>query len=294
MLYVKRFGIILEEPLMSYDTMSNIIDITMKHNLIPIIALQDGLSSNNHLNIANKIEILRNKFIDLREDNFYIMKEEDSFKKDRFRFRNALKHLLNNINTNAFGIVNQFETDKVFITNINNYIFINNKHMLLSKMVDSIVTDLVSAGDVMNFKSYLDEKEIVYDPYFNSLFSNRSKDEIYFDESKPRTFIADIRTHHNERLNVYMIDPVYMAIIEKYNLGAKLFPYRDVVYKDDPLATPIKNYIGMDLRPLQAYNTPYDANVIVIDAVDRSNVIRLLDDNDVKYHLSDSNELRIF
>lgn len=220
---IKKYGILIDEPNIIFETYTNMIETIFKNNLIPILILQDGLKNNNFLNVHNKIEMLRNKFPELREDNFLILNSEYSYHKNKNLWKVNIKELISKINNYAFGTMDTSINDKCFITNINNYYLVNKGTLYLPSYLNETLQDLLFIADILNLKS---EKDKNFDSFFVSLFRDRNDEIKYFDDSLNRTFSSNIKTITGDKSNLVFEDENYINILKKYNLGDLLFNSR--------------------------------------------------------------------
>lgn len=216
----KKYGILLEQPGLYFSKFNTMIESVIKNDLIPIIILQDGIENNNYQNIHNKIKYFRNKYPSLREDNFLIMDEKWSIKKDRDLWKRKLKEVVLSINNYAFGTSDTSVEDKLFITNLNNISILENNLILVTDKINSILNDLLNIADVSNIKSLTDER---FDPYINLLFRNRDNLEIEYDDTKGNEFYLKIKTVPSSKAYIRLEDEDYINVINKYNLGKLLF-----------------------------------------------------------------------
>lgn len=220
MFVVKRYGIILEKPNLSFENFLKMIETIMYNQLIPIIILQDELNGNIYLNYQNKIGIIRDKYPILREENFLVIESEYSILKDRFMWKKRLKEKINSINNYAFGTNSIGVEDKAFIVNIDKISIIKDNLIFLSNDIDNILSDLLNIADVINMKSKY-EKEFL--PYIDYLFKKRDYSEIYYDESFGTVFKSKINAISGNQAYIFMEDQRYIELINKYDLGKKLF-----------------------------------------------------------------------
>lgn len=220
MLYIKKYGLILEKPNLSFEKILKMIETVMFNNMIPIIILQDELSNSNFLNYKNKISIIRDKFPSLREDNFLVIEPEFSISKNRFSWKNRLKEKINSINNYAFGTNNNEVNDKAFIINIDKISIMEQNLLFLSNEIDNIITDLLNIADVINMKSIYNDRFL---PYIDKLYIKRDFDEVYYDESFGTVFKSKIKNISSNKAYIFIEDPKYIDLINKYDLGSKLF-----------------------------------------------------------------------
>lgn len=217
---LKRYGILLEKPNVSFSKLTAMIKTIMNNNLIPIIILQDGYENNTYLNPYNKIEIFRNKFPQLREDNFIVMDKDVNINNNRYVWKHKLKEIIGNINYYAFGTNDSSISDKCFVVNINRFALVKNNLLLISDQIDSLITDLFNIADVYNLKS-INENE--FDPYITRLFKDRNFDVIEYDTSFGNTFYNKVSLVSSNKAWIKLADPKYIDVINKYNLGSLLF-----------------------------------------------------------------------
>lgn len=257
MFYEKRYGLILDNPNINKYNAVKLIEAVYANNLIPIIFITDSKSNGNYLNYANKIEIYRNKFPKLREDNFIIMDEYYRLNNANYKWKKELKQKISTINVNAFGTTVIGVNDKMFITNIDKHLLVDKDVLLLTNKLDLVLTDLVNIADICNIKTLNDNK---FFDYFSFLFKNRNKDEIYYDENAGLSFESKIKSIQSNKAYFYLLDEEYVSLIEKYNLGKLLFS-----------------------------NTKKS---IKVDDKDLNNVLKILNTNNIKYSF-DSNTTRV-
>lgn len=257
MFYEKRYGLILDNPNINKHNSIELIEAAYANNLIPIIFITDSKNNGNYLNHANKIEIYRNKFPKLREDNFIIMKEYYKPNNTNYKWKKELKQKISSININAFGTTLIGINDKLFITNIDKHLLIDKDILLLTNKIDLILADLLNIADVYNIKTLKDKK---FFNYFSFLFKNRNKEEIYYNENDGLSFESRIKSIQSNKAYFYLVDDEYVSLIEKYNLGKILF-------------SNIKKSIKIDDKDL-------------------NNVLKILNTNNVKYTF-DSNITRV-
>lgn len=218
MFYEKRYAILIDNPRININIIK-MIELILKKELIPIIFLTDNYSNGNCLNCFNKIDIYRNKFPKLREDNFIILEEDYKFGSENYKWKKELKEKISNINIYAFGTNIVGPNDKMFITNINKY-YITKNITFISNKIDSILTDLLNIADVYNIKLYKENKFL---PYFDILFRNRNLEEMYYDESCGLSFLSKIKSIQSNKAYIHLIDDSYLSLMDKYNLGEILF-----------------------------------------------------------------------
>lgn len=220
MFYEKKYGLILDNPNANKYNILKIIENVFKNNLIPIIFITDSRNNGNYLNYANKIEIYRNKYPKLREDNFIILEEKYELNSPNFKWKKEIKDKISSININAFGTTIIGPNDKLFITNIDKHLLVSDNIFVLTNKLDLMLTDLLNIADVYNIKTFDDNK---FFDYFRYLFRNRNKEEIYYDENDGLNFISKIKSIQSNKAYFYLIDDKYVSLIEKYNLGSLLF-----------------------------------------------------------------------
>lgn len=220
MFAVKRYGIILEKPNLSFENFLKMIETIIHNNMFPIVILQDEINGNVFLNYQNKINIIRDKYPTLREDNFLVIEPEFSITKNRFMWKKRLKEKVESINHYAFGTNDIGVDDKAFIVNIDKLSVIKNNFIFLSNEIDNILSDLLNIADVINMKSKYEEDFL---PYIDHLFKKRDYSEIYYDESFGTVFKSKIKTVTGNQAYIFMEDKKYIDLINKYDLGEKLF-----------------------------------------------------------------------
>ena len=224
MYYVKRYGILVENPKINMDSFKSIINKIISMNLIPIVILQDGHKLNSFLTVKDKITALTNWFPGhLRDDNILVMPRDFNFFENRQKWAIELKKLVHKIDARAFGTSHEGTNDKLFIVNLNNSLMVFNRFLFIDNFLDSVIKELFNIADVLNIKSSLDNKIGLYDPYLDYLFRDRTFDEIYFDENMSNVLYGNVKTKASNKAYIILEDSKYIDLMRKYSLGNILF-----------------------------------------------------------------------